>query len=111
MTMNRDEFVRLSKANFDERIALSGKKSHDYATEDVLSNFKRVSEMATLLNIKLTPEQYSLFMVVNKLDRICNLLFRDKTPLNESLRDSFLDIMNYIDLTYALVSEKNETKK
>jgi hypothetical protein len=54
-----------------------------------------------------TPEGYALFMVLLKLDRIANLLSSGKTALNESIEDSFLDLVNYAKLAYCCVVEKS----
>ena len=76
-------------------------KAHDYASADVLSNFKNVSGAAKNLGIDITnPTGYSLFMVVLKIARLTNLLNAEKKPNNESIEDSFLDGINYFKLSY-----------
>lgn len=86
-------------------------KRNDYATDDVLSNFKRISEAARVLNLDVqTPVGYASFMVLLKLDRINNLLTSGKEPSNESVDDSFFDGINYLKLAYACFKE-NEDKK
>ena len=89
------------------RADLHVKKSNDYATEDVLSNFKRVSGAARELDIDVhTPQGYALFVALMKIDRINNL--RGKNPQNESVRDSYIDLLNYIELSYACICEEYE---
>jgi len=63
-------------------------KSHDYATEDVLSNFKLVAQIT-----KLTPEQVIMVFIATKTVRLGNLLGQEAK--NESLRDNLLDLSNY----------------
>lgn len=88
------------------------KKGTDYATEDVLSNFKRLSSVAKALNLSLhTPEGYALFMVLMKIDRINNLLTSGKTPSNESVEDSFGDGINYFKLAYLCYKEAENGSK
>ena len=84
-------------------------KGHDYAGADVLSNFKTVSEAATLLGIDVSnPTNYALFMVILKIARLGNLLSAGKTPKNESIDDSFLDGINYFKLAYCCYKEEKE---
>ncbi len=87
-------------------VAILKSKGADYATEDVLSNFKRLSAAAKALNISIhTPEGYALYMVLMKIDRINNLLTSGKTPSNESVEDSFGDGINYFKLAYLCYKE------
>ena len=76
-------------------------KGKDYADSDVLSNFKIVSEIVKLAKIDATlPEGYSMLMVILKIVRIWNLKESGKTPENESLLDSYKDLINYCKLSY-----------
>ena len=105
--MDSSEFGAFFYEKVEELEVTLGNKGHDYATEDVLSNFKRLSKLAKLLGLDVTtPLGYSLFMVLMKLDRICNLFFRNKTPKNESISDSFRDLIGYSFLAWAIYSEK-----
>lgn len=84
-------------------------KGEDYANEDVLSNFKTAGA-----NIGISPELQCLSLIATKVARLGNLL-SGKTPNNESISDSILDLSNYTDLLYCLVNEKitddlNKTK-
>ena len=92
------------------RKALHAIKAQDYASEDVLSNFKRVSSAASELGIDVqTPYGYALFMVLMKLDRFNNIVGHGGIPANEGLEDTILDLHNYVDLAYAcLVEEHND---
>ena len=104
--MNSRDFKAVFHSTFGklEEILLS--KSHDYATEDMLSNFKRISGAAKILNIDIrTPIGYALFMCLLKLDRINNLITSNKTPANESVRDSFMDLFGYAFLALSLFLE------
>ena len=84
-------------------------KASDYATDDTLSNFKVLSNLAELLQIDIkAPIGYALFMVLMKLHRICNLLFINKTlPNNESVYDSFKDLVGYAILALAIYKERD----
>lgn len=87
-------------------------KAHDYAGKDILSNFKTVSTAAKELNINVSdPTNYALFMVLLKIARISNLLNSGKTPNNESVEDSFIDGINYLQLAYCTYIEKLKEKE
>lgn len=105
--MERGKFYKQVEELNRNRIAISKKKSEDYANnEDVLSNFKRMSAAAQALNLDVkTPHGYALFMVLLKLDRFNNLAKDGKKPNFESLLDTVQDAHNYLDLSYACYIE------
>jgi hypothetical protein len=89
-----------------------GDKAHDYATEDVLANFKRLSAIAKVLGIEIdTDIGYAVFMILMKLDRICNLLFRKRSVRNEPLAESFRDLIGYTILAWAIYEEREHVKE
>lgn len=84
-----------------EILDLAKSKGHDYGSEDLLSNFKSVSEVVKLLKIDVTtPVGYSMLLVILKIARLSNLLDSNKVPNNESIDDTFKDGINYFKLTY-----------
>ena len=77
------------------------KKREDYATNptaDPFENFDRSSEIA-----RWFPTTYSSFAVLigTKLARLGSLLVTGKAPNNESIDDTFLDLVTYCALFYA----------
>jgi hypothetical protein len=91
----------VQQKSFDRRWEIREKKAHDYATDvDVLSNFKRTSEICNLFGIDIkTPYGIAMLYAILKIDRLSNLVFRNKVaPTNESLLDTIDDLKNYIDL-------------
>jgi len=74
---------------FDELSKIQDSKGDDYANEDRLSNFKIVASM-----VGITPEQVLLVFIATKAVRIGNL-HGSKTPNNESIDDSIIDLVNY----------------
>ena len=105
--MNSTEFATRLEGVFKRLETVLLKKGHDYATTDVLSNFKRLSRAASILNIDVrTPVGYALFMCLMKLDRINNLVTQEKKPENESVEDSFVDNLGYTILALSLYMEK-----
>ena len=89
------------------------RKSADYATEDILSNFKRVNVLCSILGIDTSksPVYCALYLCVHKLDRFTNLLRDSKEPMNESIEDTLVDLHNYLDHAFMLLEEQNEKIK
>lgn len=99
--MNKEKQLEIYKEIDEKLLTMSSKKAHDYATEDVLHNFKSVSAAAKELGLDVsTPTKYALFMVLLKIARITNLINGNKYAKYESIDDSFLDGINYFKLAY-----------
>ena len=104
--MTNETYVKITDDLHKKRMDIFHKKSHDYAGQDVLSNFKRLATAAKALEIDVQSAWgYALFMALLKIDRINNLVKNGKTPANESIDDSFLDAHNYLDLSRAILHE------
>lgn len=106
--MNADKQIEIYREIDEKIMQVTSSKRNDYASnDDVLLNFKGVSEAAKALGIDVTdPSQYALFMVTLKIKRITNLINSGKTPNNESIEDSFLDGINYFKLAYCCFKDK-----
>ena len=76
-------------------------KGNDYANKDRLSNFKLAGNISGL-----TPELNCLSLIATKVARLGVLLNSDKTPNNESINDSLLDLANYTVLLTMLLKDK-----
>jgi len=76
-------------------------KGNDYANEDRLSNFKLAGNISGL-----TPELNCLSLIATKVARLGVLLNNDKTPNNESIHDSLLDLANYTILLTMILKDK-----
>ena len=100
--MTREEQTKLLAEFYAEKKNVLKLKSEDYANEDVLSNFKTAGA-----NICISAELQCLSLIATKVARLGNLL-SGKTPNNESVSDSILDLSNYTDLLYCLVNEEEE---
>lgn len=98
--MREEEYLKIIEESYKRRREIHSKKTKDYATEDVLSNFKRVAKMIEILGIDPTkPHGIACIYILLKMDRFCNLTFRKKTePSNESVQDTIDDWKNYLDL-------------
>ena len=99
--MEKSKQIELYREIDEKILKVASSKAHDYATEDVLNNFKTVSAAAKELGLNVTdPTNYALFMVLLKIARLSNLINTNKWPNNESIDDSFLDGINYFKLAY-----------
>lgn len=98
--MTHEQQSKLLGEFYAEKKNILKLKGEDYANEDVLSNFKSAGE-----NIGISAELQCLSLIATKVARLGNLL-SGKTPNNESISDSILDLSNYTDLLYCLVNEQ-----
>lgn len=109
--MKESEYVEMVTKDFEQKTAMHKKKSHDYADEDALSNFKRVSAICKLLRVDVgTPSGAALFHLIHKMDRIQNLLAKKVKPENESLKDNLLDAQIYLDLYKANLIDEGKVE-
>lgn len=76
-------------------------KGNDYANDDRLSNFKVAGA-----SCGITAELNCLSLMATKVARLGVLLNNDKTPNNESIQDSLLDLANYTILLTMLLKDK-----
>ena len=106
--MDRSTFIAEVTGIHTDRCGLLIEKNRDYATEDFLSNFKRVHQICKVWDIQpaRSPADCARYFVVFKIDRWCNLISKQQEPRNESIRDTVLDLHNYIDLAYACDKER-----
>lgn len=98
--MTHEQQSKLLGEFYAEKKNVMKLKGEDYANEDVLSNFKSAGA-----NIGISAELQCLSLIATKVARLGNLL-SGKTPNNESVSDSILDLSNYTDLLYCLVNEQ-----
>lgn len=87
-------------------LAIHLKKREDYAsdpTANPFENFDRSNAVAVWF-----PDSYKSFAVLigTKLARLGSLLITGKTPNNESIDDTFLDLVTYCALFYAYWKDK-----
>lgn len=82
-------------------------KGNDYATQDVLSNFKLAGNIS---NQKANnPSAINcLNLIATKVARLGNLLSAEGDVKNESVEDSVLDMANYTFLLFCILKENKE---
>lgn len=78
-------------------------KGDDYANTDRLSNFKLAGSICGL-----GAEMNCLSLIATKVARLGVLLNSDKTPCNESVQDSVLDLANYAVLLSMILNDTNK---
>lgn len=75
-------------------------KNSDYAPSGEFSNFERAAEAADVSALKVMAVQAAI-----KMTRIQSILStKSEGPLNESLKDSFLDLAGYAIIAHAYLS-------
>ena len=90
-------------AVFDWMQEIVESKAHDYAKDDnVFSNFEFAADVAGV-----TVEQEFAVMIGTKVARLRELL-GNKTPNNESIDDTLLDLANYAALCIAWRKQQEE---
>lgn len=68
-------------------------KSHDYTTSHRYENFERQAELISWF--KDSNDQAFVAVIAIKVARLASLLGRDKEVKNESIQDTFIDLINY----------------
>jgi len=75
-------------------------KGSDYATADVLHNFKAAAAIC-----RITPEVQCLSLIATKVSRL-GVLLSGTEPKNEPVADSVLDLINYAFLLSCILEDK-----
>lgn len=90
--------------------ALTMSKRQDYTTNpdvDNHENFKRSGKIASWFNNE-RDKPYAV-LIGTKLARLGSLLSSERTPKNESIEDSFLDLINYCALWMERVTSESSS--
>lgn len=86
------------------------KKNQDYAqTGAPFENFERSGQLASWFNDPI--DKGFTVLIGTKLARLATLLNSDKTPNNESIDDSFLDLTTYCALWASYRIKRNTEKR
>lgn len=102
--MTRDELLEFHRAFCEEARALMARKNHDYAGNsgaEPFANFTRVESLGICLT-----EQGFLVRLTDKLSRLATFVASRKLLVAESVRDTCLDVANYIILFAAYCHQK-----
>ena len=111
--MKANDYLFIRDVGHKRRTELTIHKNKDYAdSEDVLANFRRVSQTCDRLYIDVgTEEGTCLFFIIQKVDRLAKLIMNGTAPENETLRDTLDDLHVYSDLLEAILVEKGDKSK
>jgi len=104
--MNLDQQREAVQAFTKKMIETIEKKGNDYAGLDRLSNFK-----SRAVFLETTTEKILLNDIVHKVTRLKEIINSGKTPENETLQDTLLDLSCYSFLGYCVLGEKQELKE
>ena len=104
--MNKKEQEEYLDKTFQKMKAVLLNKGEDYANTDRLSNFKLAGNICGI-----SPELNCLSLIATKVARLGVLLNSNKSPNNESIEDSVLDLSNYALLLGMLLEDKNNNLK
>jgi hypothetical protein len=94
---------------FEKCLKLSMSKRQDYTTNskvDNHENFKRSAEIASWF--KHDKDKSYAILIGTKLARLGALLSSGAEPNNESIEDSFVDLINYCSLWLERISEEKD---
>ena len=105
--MQFDAFIQQVDGMHGDLVDTLTSKAHDYASNgDVLKNFRTIGSLIRILGINANTDiGYAFIMLLVKIQRLCNLIFSGITPRNESIDDSFRDLLGYTMLIYAIYTE------
>lgn len=85
----------------EEMARVHSDKNHDYAMSvDPLSNFRKAQVFG------VAPSRGALVRMSDKWSRLEQLVGGTKTPKNESVRDTLMDLANYALLTVLLMEDE-----
>ena len=105
--MNRDELLKYHSEICNAAQQLMSLKNRDYAGSDgnqPFANFTRVESMGIC-----TTEQGFMTRVTDKMSRLSSFLNSGKMHVeDESFSDTIVDVINYMVLLSAYISEKDQ---
>lgn len=91
--MKRHEELETPERLIGKALSILSQKRQDYTTSSRYENFGRAATISSWF-VNDADKVYATLIGV-KLARLASLLGRDKTPNNESIEDTFKDLINY----------------
>lgn len=87
--MQNPEFMKL----LERMKEIHEKKSEDYSSHGFYENFERSAQIASWFTFEW--DKAFVTLIATKLARLATLLSNNRPPNNESIDDSFLDLVTY----------------
>ena len=106
--MNREEYLKLQKETMDKVLEITKRKNQDYASSgDPFANIKAIESFGIKAEVGLITR------MTDKLSRLSNLLNNEqKTSVqDESLEDTFMDLIGYSLLGIGLLRDKKPNEE
>jgi len=100
--VNREEMLHRMTKYCGDAISVVARKNHDYASENnPFSNFELAGYITQFFAQRDVPPEVLSFvqLIGTKLARLAELQY--KTPMNEGVADTFMDLINYVNLWHA----------
>ena len=109
--MNRTRLLAMHKELCDEARALSERKNHDYSggkdDQHPFLNFTRCESMGIC-----KTESGIMVRLTDKMSRLSTFLTTGEFKVkDEALRDTVLDMINYVIILYAFIQSAKETNE
>jgi hypothetical protein len=109
--MDDKTFEALVAKLWEDGTAIRLKKRQDYADNtDVLGNLRRMGKVIADLRVGKVFDKNpalgtAIIYMLLKIDRLVNLTLKDVQPVNESKRDTWIDLLQYTLLAFASDTE------
>lgn len=103
--MTKEELLSLHKKLAEEAVQIMERKNHDYSKQGCFDNFK-VAEAVGIC----TAAEGILVRMCDKLSRL-STTGKLGAKVNESVKDTVLDLVNYAILYYAIKTEEEAAPK
>lgn len=102
MKISNDKLVELSKQLFDERHRVLEEKGRAYSTTtDRLKNFDEAAGM-----LRMQPEEVWAVYAHKHWSSLVSYCHDPHAPISEGIDSRIVDMMNYLDLLYAMVQRR-----
>ena len=96
---------------YAKAIKITMKKRKDYTTNHLADNHENFKRSAELISwFKSDQDKAYVGLIGTKLARLASLLSDEREPMNESIEDSFIDLINYCGLWAERILSESKSK-
>lgn len=100
--INKEEFLKEREGLLNESSDIQRKKSNDYADDNDIFRAFEISRIAGI-----TPQQAIFSRILDKVSRMANMINGKDMKVKESMRDTVLDLINYVLILQVYGDDKN----